>query len=149
MLSWNNLAIVFQVAFTSWFALTHWIPMHPLNNLKEEAFPKERVTNVVLHFFQLASIIGFWIHLRWLMWFGVIFWTVSFIGHILSWWLPYFFGWPKGFLENAEVDNAKTYHFLKVRKNHPIPDLNHCIIGMLALGTMICCWMAIISLEWS
>jgi hypothetical protein len=143
-MNWIDLTIISQIAFTVWFALTHWVPLSPLNDLSEEAFPKERQTNFVLHIFQLASILGFFFHITWLMWIGIVFWSLSFMGHIVSWWLPYFFGWPKGFLENAEVDNAKTYHFLPPRKNHPIPDLNHFIIGILLLSTLITCWMAIL-----
>jgi hypothetical protein len=141
-MNWNTLAIVLQIAFTGWFALTHWVCLPPLNDLTEEAFPRERSTNLILHVFQLGSIIGFFFHIMWLMWMGTLFWTVSLIGHIISWWFPYFFGWPKAFLENAERDNAKTYHFLPYRKNHPIPDLNHCIIGILVLGACIASWKA-------
>lgn len=144
-MNWNILAIISQISFTGWFALTHWIPLYPLNNLSEEAFPHERQTNLILHAFQLVSIVGFFFQIHWLMWIGVIFWSVSLIGHILSWWLPYFIGWPKAFLQNAEVDNAKTYHFLPVRKNHPVPDLNHFIICVLILITFISSWMVIIN----
>lgn len=144
-MDWKDLAVVSQIACTGWFASTHWIPLPPLNDLQEEAFPNERLTNFILHVLQLASILGFFFHLIWVMWFGIFFWTISLIGHLFSWWLPYFFGWPKAFLKNAELDNVKTYHFLPPRKNHPIPDLNHCVIGFLLLYTMVVCWMAILS----
>ena len=140
----NTLAVILQIAFTGWFALTHWVALPPLNDLTKEAFPNERRTNLILHFFQLASIIGFIFYIKWLMWIGVVFWTLSLIGHITSWWLPYFLGWPKAFLENAEVDNAKTYHFLPARKNHPIPDLTHCIIGFLCIVACVASWEAIL-----
>ncbi len=143
-MNWTDLTIISQVLFTVWFALTHWVPLNPLNDLSQEAFPKEQQINCILHIFQIASIIGFLFHFYWLIWLGIVFWSVSFVGHILSWWLPYFFGWPKGFLENAEADNAKTYHFLPPRKNHPIPDLNHCVIGLLLLATLITCWMTVV-----
>lgn len=139
----NTLAVLSQIAFTAWFTLTHWISLPPFNNLKEEAFLHERRTNLILHLFQLSSIAGFAFHIVWLMWIGALFWTISIIGHITSWWLPYFFGWPEGFLKNAEADNAKTYHFLPPRKNHPIPDLNHCIIGILAMLAFTTSWMAL------
>jgi hypothetical protein len=142
MMDWNTLAIVFQMACTLWFALTHWIPLPPLNDLSAEAFPNERRINILLHAFQLGSIAGFYFQLWWLMWIGVAFWTLSLIGHIFSWWLPYFWGWPKAFLKNAESDNAKTYHFLPKRKNHPIPDLNHCVIGLLIVAATFASWRA-------
>lgn len=146
-MSWDLLAVVSQIAFTGWFALTHWVSMPPLNDLTEEAFPHERRTNIILHLLQLGSIIGFWGQFLWLMWFGVIFWTISLVGHITAWWLPYFFGWPAVFLENAESDNAKSYHFLPIRHNHPVPDLNHCIIGILAVMTFMSCWGALLWME--
>lgn len=76
---------------------------------------------------------------------GTLFWSVSLVGHILSWWMPYFFGWPKAFLENAEIDNAKTYYFLPLRKNYPVPDFNHCIIGLLAIFAFFTSWMAYVN----
>lgn len=134
-------AVLAQAASTIWFAVTHWIDLKPLNHLDEEAFPHERRTNLILHFFQLASIGGFLFYIKGLMLIGVIFWSVSMLGHILSWWLPYFFGWPKAFLKNAVADNAKTYHFLPPRDNHPIPDLNHCIIGALLVVVTLSSWI--------
>ncbi len=144
-MNWNTLAIISQLLSTAWFALTHWISLPPLNNLSEEAFPHERQTNLILNAFQIASMVGFLFQLHWLMWIGVIFWSISLIGHLLSWWLPYFFGWPKAFLQNAEQDNVKTYHFLPVHKNHPVPDLNHCIIGVLLFFTLFFSWITLIN----
>ncbi len=141
---WHLIAALSQAAFTGWFALTHWVDLKPLNNLDAEAFPHERRTNLILHIFQLASIGGFLFQIFPLMWLGVVFWSVSMAGHIVSWWLPYFFGWPKAFLKNAEADNAKTHHFLPTRKNYPIPDLNHCILGLLLLVALISTWTAVI-----
>lgn len=144
-MNWTTLAIIAQSVFTLWFAITHWVPLPRLNNLDEEAFPNERRTNLILHLFQLASILGFAYHLFWIMLLGTLFWSVSLVGHILSWWMPYFFGWPKAFLENAEIDNAKTYYFLPLRKNYPVPDFNHCIIGLLAIFAFFTSWMAYVN----
>ena len=136
-------AIIFQVVTMLWFILTHFISMPPLNDLREEAFPSERKANFILVFIQSFSMIGFVFSVRWLMGLGTVYWTLFLAGHLISWWLPYFFGWPKAFLKNAVVDNAKTVHFLPPRKNHPIPDLAHCILGMLALGTCLFCWASL------
>lgn len=144
-MNWNTWAIVFQIAFTLWFALTHWVSIPPLNDLSDEAFPNERRTNIVLHIFQLVSICGFYFQLHWLMWVGVVFWTLSLIGHITSWWLPYLYGWPKAFLKNSESDNVKTYYFLPKRKNHPIPDMTHCMIGVLVVFAFIASWMSVLN----
>lgn len=61
-------------------------------------------------------------------------------GHIMSWWLPYIFGWPTAFLENAKEDNQRTYYFLPLRYNHPVPDLVHCVLGFLSLWTFLELW---------
>jgi hypothetical protein len=143
-INWTLIAVISQIAFTAWFALTHWFSLPPLNDLSKEAFPNERRINIILHVFQLASIVGFIFCIKWLMWLGALFWTLSLVGHITSWWLPYFFGWPKAFLKDAAIDNAKTYHFLPERNNHPIPDLNHCVIGVLCTLAFISSWSTLV-----
>ena len=143
-MDWNTLAIVMQIILVIWFAFTHWIPLPPLNNLTKEAFSGEKQINLFMHTIQIVIISGFFLRIRQLILFGVVFWTIWFIGHIFSWWVPYFFGFPKVFLKDAVIDNAKTYHFLPSRGNHPIPDLNHCILGFLSLLTVIAVGIAAI-----
>jgi hypothetical protein len=141
-MSWNYIAASFQLIFTGWFIFTHWISLPSLNNLDQEAFPHERGINLTLHVLQITSAIGFFLQIDAIMWLGIMLWSISMIGHLISWWTPYFFGWPSAFLKNAEIDNKKTYHFLPARKNYPIPDLNHCIIGALVFVTTVTTWIA-------
>ena len=62
------------------------------------------------------------------------------VGHVMSWWMPYFFGWPTAFLENAEIDNEKTLKFLPERGKNPVPDVVHCVIGLLSVWVMYALW---------
>lgn len=59
------------------------------------------------------------------------------VGHINTWWLPYLFGWPKVFIENVEIDHKCTLRFLPARKNHPVPDVAYCILGLTGLIALI------------
>ncbi len=133
-------AVVTQSAWLIWFVMTHWISLPPLNDLSKEAFAHEKKVNLAIVGVVLASIAGFYWNIGFLMWFGALFWTLGMFGHIMSWWVPYFFGWPKAALENAVEDNGKTVHFLPARGNHPIPDLTHCMIGVLTIAA----WIAVL-----
>jgi hypothetical protein len=54
------LTLIAQCLASCWFALTHWIPISPLNYLEREAFSGEHKTNLFLHGFQSCSRSGFY-----------------------------------------------------------------------------------------
>ena len=126
-----KLAVIFQILWAIYFAITHWISMPPWNDLRQELFAGERNINLIILGAVAVSIIGFYFHYKPIMWFGVLFWSVSMIGHISFWWLPYFFGFPKVFIE--EDVPTTSWKFLPPIKNHPIPDACHMVIGILTL----------------
>lgn len=132
--------VLSQLAFLFWFVVTHWIPLPPLNDLSVEAFKGERKTNIVLHIIQAISIFGYYYNIKIIKYMGFLFWHVCLIGHIMSWWLPYFFGWPEVFLENAEIDNQRTIKFLPDRGKNPVPDVVHCGIGILTVWILYTLW---------
>ena len=132
--------VLSQVAFFIWFAVTHWIPLPPLNDLSVEAFEGERQTNIILHVIEVISLIGCYYNIMLIKYVALVFWNICMVGHVMSWWMPYFFGWPKVFLENAEIDNARTIHFLPKRGKNPIPDVVHCVIGVLSVWVLYAMW---------
>ena len=139
---WNNSTIIAQIILTFYFAVTHWIPLPPWNNLAKEPFKNERKINLIMHVFQAVSIIGFYYHTYWMMIIGLVFWSLWMVGHINSWWLPYFFGFPKVFSENAVEQNKETLQILPPIKDHLIPDACHIVLGVISVIVTITVWAA-------
>jgi hypothetical protein len=66
------------------------------------------------------------------------------VGHIFAWWVPYFWGHYSAFTKQEyEFSFSKTIKILPPIKDHPIPDLEHMPVGILAL---VWCIAAIIDL---
>jgi len=67
-------------------------------------------------------------------------WMLGFliVGEFLSWWPFYFFGVPKlmkKWQEAYDRTHKHTIKFLPPIKDHPIPNLEHCILFVLTLAT--------------
>ena len=67
-------------------------------------------------------------------------WVLGFllVGELLTWWPCYLFGTPKWLPKWQEVydrTHRHTLKFLPPIKNHPIPNLEHCILQFLTLTT--------------
>ena len=103
-----TIALFSQSAFVVWFSISHFIPLPPLNDLTKEAFPGEHKVNFFLLCLWALGVYGFYTRVPWQMWLAAITcWSVTMFGHIMSWWIPYFFGWPTVFLKDAAEDNER------------------------------------------
>nr|WP_061231006.1 hypothetical protein [Leptospira weilii] len=130
-------AAIFQLIYTTYFFVTHFIPMKPFNDLSKEAFSNEKKVNLSIIAVQLAIVPFFLYDIFWGICFGAFYYLVNVFGNAMSWWFPYFFGWPKSFAENAEEENKKTFRILPPIKNHLIPDVVHIGITILIWANWI------------
>lgn len=69
-------------------------------------------------------------------------WILGFllIGEMLTWWPCYFFGTPKWFPKWQEVYDRTHQHTIKIMppiRNHPVPNLEHCILQVITLTTFV------------
>lgn len=69
-------------------------------------------------------------------------WVLGFllIGEFLTWWPCYFLGVPKWMPKWQEVYDRTHQHTIKILppiKNHPVPNLEHCILQGLTLATFV------------
>ncbi len=133
-----NIAVIFQLIFAVWFFIIHFVSLPPLNDL--DKYPNKSSWNLFL-LLNWALLIGlifgnyhsnFYCHVGLLSYLSLIM-----FGHVNTWWLPYFFGWPKVFIDTVEIDHKKTFRFLPQRANRPVPDLAYCILGLTGLLALI------------
>jgi len=67
-------------------------------------------------------------------------WVLGFllVGELLTWWPCYFFGTPKWMPKWQAIydrTHKQTIRFLPPIKNHPIPNLEHCILMAITATT--------------
>lgn len=68
------------------------------------------------------------------------------IGHLFAWWVPYFFGHYNSYCkEEYEHQFSSTIKILPPIKDHPIPDLEHLPVGLLAIGWAVAAFRLLIS----
>jgi hypothetical protein len=113
--------------------ITHWIPLFPWNDLKHISFRYEHQLNAFMNCIQMAIIYGSLFQINWLMIVGLIFWTLWLYGHIMAWWIPYFFGASKSDMLDYQQTFGSTYKFFSTYDNHPAPDACHTILGLLTI----------------
>ncbi len=134
----NFYTFLSQIIFALWFFIIHFIPIPPLNDIdKFPNTPSWKRTLFINWCIIILLTIGYT--------FGNFYTKLLFIlglflfmfGHINTWWLPYLFGWPKVFIEDITIDHKCTLRFLPARKNHPVPDLAYCILGLTGFIALI------------
>lgn len=111
--------------------ITHWIPLFPWNDLEHISFKYEKQLNAFMNLIQIAFIFGFAYQINWLMIVGLIFWSLWFYGHIVAWWIPYFFGATPDEMLDYQKTFGRTYKFFQTHGSYPAPDACHTIIGVL------------------
>lgn len=111
--------------------ITHWIPLFPWNDLKHISFAYERPLNAFMNCIQIGVIVGYLYQINWIMIVGLIFWSLWLYGHIVAWWIPYFFGASKDDMLDYQKTFGNTYKFFKTQDNHPAPDACHTVLGFL------------------
>ncbi|KOP69034.1 hypothetical protein AMS62_19580 [Bacillus sp. FJAT-18019] len=55
----------------------------------------------------------------------------------MTWWIPYFTGFPKSAKENYDRYFKRTYKILPQIKDHLTPDVEHMGVGILIVITLI------------
>lgn len=64
------------------------------------------------------------------------------LGHLNTWWRPYFFGAsPKEQQEYARLFQ-RTYKVLPPIRNNPVPDAEHMLLGLIVVAMCACSTLA-------
>lgn len=136
-----KLTLTVQVAQLLYHQLTTNFDFYPFNNIRKYSRCQRLLESSVNGFMMLlpigatllntkASVVGAFIVLGGLL-----------IGEYLSWWHPYFFGAGGEWQATHTAIFQPTRTVLSPIKNHPVPNLEHCLLHSL---TLLCLGLTII-----
>lgn len=132
-------AFILNVVHLVYHQVTTNFDFFPFNNIRHYK-TSERIAEAGLN----ALTMGFPVlalALRSQKMIGVSCWVLGFlaVGEFLSWWPYYFWGTPRWMRKWQEVydrTHKHTLKFLPPIKDHPIPNLEHCILHVMTLATL-------------
>ena len=132
------LVIVVQVLLLVFHQLTTLVDLYPFNNVRQYTL-KERVTECLVNgAIMVMPVIGFAVHIQWLMIASLVIYPALLLGEYLNWWQHYFFGPSAAWQETYNRLFKQTIIVLPPVKNHPVPNLEHCILhGLTLVATVI------------
>jgi hypothetical protein len=131
------LAVYFQAIL--WFRLGAWNdqPGKRLLETAEDGHAGIAIAFALLFFLPfLLFAVAFWKHLLWLMWVGVVGYSIWAIMQIQSWWIPWIVG-PNSRAQANQEALRRTYKFFPESLQHPAPDAMHFTLDMLLFAALI------------
>lgn len=133
-MKWNQLAACMPLIFLAYQLLIDWVNLFPWNDLSTKT-PKTRLLELLLNYSPLLLITyGFQQATPTSQLFALVGSVAYLIGHLNAWWRPYFFGAsPKEIVEYNQYF-SRTYKFLPPIEDHPIPDGEHVVLGLICLA---------------
>jgi hypothetical protein len=130
-------AICLQVLLLLYYEATTLIDLFPFNAARFCTW-KEKGIEATMHGVMMSvGIVGFAGGMRGLMWFGVIYYFVLFLGEAWTWWVPYFWGPTEWWRKTYERIHSRTITILPARGGNPIPNLEHMILNALTLAAAV------------
>ena len=136
-MDWNQLAMLMPLIFLTYQILIDWVNLFPWNDVTTKT-PKTRLLELLLNYSPLVLIAyGFHRATPTSQLYALIGSIAYLLGHLNAWWRPYFFGASVN--EQAEYSQyfSRTYKFLPPIKDHPIPDGEHVVLGLICLLMVI------------
>ena len=127
------LALTSCAVMLGWLVLTEWVPLAPLNDL-EASTTADRAKAAAVNYTVLVLIAG-----------GVLIGSTAgaivaevlaavwLIGHVVSWWLPYFGVSFERQREAYRRDYSRTLKILPSAGHDVVVDVQHMVVGLLSL----------------
>ena len=138
----TRIAAIVPLVFLSYQLLIDWVDLFPWNDLATKSV-KTRVLELLLNYSPLLLIsYGFWVPSPLTKLWSLLGSVAYFIGHLNAWWRPYFFGASPRELREYQQHFSRTYKFLPPIKNHPIPDAEHLVLGLICVLLLGCSALA-------
>jgi len=130
--------IALQIILLFFMTFHDWVHVPPLTNIREMEKHSTwigRLINSIIFFFLIFIPLfltwkyqpnfPFWALLTIALFYGLLF-----LGTILSWWIPYFFGSYTEEFKKAFAEYENTHHFLPAIKDHVIPNTFHVMLHL-------------------
>jgi hypothetical protein len=129
----TTIAIVIPFVWLGWLALTDWVPMFPLNDLRSDNV-RERVLAACVNYpFPLLIAAGITLGRPWSLIAATAVCALIVAGHVRSWWLPYFGLSTADQREVYQREYARTLKILPAQGHDVVIDVQHLVVGALSL----------------
>ncbi len=141
---WTTAAVVAPLALLVYLLLLDFVDLFPWNDLSVVTV-REQVLGILINDLIILLIAAAFMQSRRVLQFLAVLASALFVlGHIVTWWIPYFFGTSSAAMQEHAYLYGRTTTFLPPIQDHPRPNAAHVVVGVLALATLICTTMAII-----
>ncbi|MER5651378.1 hypothetical protein [Streptosporangium sp. NPDC002524] len=127
------IAIIVPFVWLLWLALTEWVPMFPLNDLTSGNVRGRVLAASINYPFPLLIAAGVALHRAWSLVAATVLCVLIVIGHLQSWWLPYFGVSTAAQREIYRRDYARTLKILPAEGRDVVIDVQHMVVGVLSL----------------
>ena len=132
-----TLAFVLNVFHLAYHQATSNFDFYPFNNIR--LYTKfQRIAEVTWCGFLMGfPVIALCLDSRKMI--GASCWILGFLlfGEFMSWWRHYLFGPTKWWKDFYDKTHKHTIKVLPPIKDHPIPNLEHCILHVITLATFV------------
>ncbi|MGW0197351.1 hypothetical protein [Nonomuraea sp. NPDC003201] len=129
----TTIAIALPLLWLAWLALTEWVPMFPLNDLKTGNLRPRLLAASINYPFPLLIAAGIALRQPWSLIAASALCGLILAGHLANWWLPYFGLSSAAQRQVYERDYARTLKILPAAGHAVVPDVQHMIVGLLSL----------------
>jgi hypothetical protein len=130
------LAVLTPLCWLAWLALTDWVPLFPLNDLRPDNLRDRRVAAMVNYPIPLLIAGGVALGERWSAVVALALCALCLAGHVANWWLPYFGVSTAGQRETYLREYARTWKVLPAHGHAVVVDVQHLVVGALTLAML-------------
>lgn len=133
-----TIALALNVIHLAYHQFTTNVDLFPFNNIRHYR-KSERMMEVAVNALTMGfPVIALLSHSHKMT--GIACWVLGFllVGEFLSWWPYYFWGVPKLMKKWQEIYDRTHQHTIIVLpaiRNHPVPNLEHCILHVMTTIT--------------
>ncbi|MFB7618332.1 hypothetical protein [Kitasatospora sp. NPDC056181] len=127
-------AVTVPLVWLAWLVFTEWVPLFPLNDLRGDNH-RERLGDAAVNYpIPLLIAGGVALGHQASQVAALVLCLLVLVGHVTSWWLPYFGISTAAQRESYARDYARTLKVLPVQGRAVVPDVQHMVVGVLTLA---------------
>lgn len=130
------IALSLPLIWLAWLALSEWVPMFPLNDLRPGNLRPRLLAATINYPFPLLIAAGIALREPWSLIAAVALCGLILAGHLGSWWLPYFGVSSAAQREVYARDYARTLKILPTAGHAIVPDVQHMAVGVLSVAML-------------
>lgn len=145
--SWLGASLIAQVALSAYFQAINWVPMGRWNYQPGAQPLGVQAANGHLALGDLGYVLLFllpitlyllaaWKNWSWLMWIGLVGYSVWLGLEVVGWWIPYAFGASDTWMKTYQRVFSQSTQLLPTFGRHLAPDGLHIVLSLLLVGVV-------------